>query len=309
MVELGELITKKELGKSLNEKELATNNRIAGFYRCTQSTMDFIFVNLNKDNAKQEHKFNDYFDGDVFHWDSQPRQSIQVPTIQAIVKGERQVHLFTRVFNKVKGVTQPFVYCGPLTYADYDENTRNPVHLIFSVDRILDDARDDHPIREIYDWKPGHVGQVQKYKKEDPEKIVSSKKGLNKPDSTERKGLVTSRVGQGYYRSQLRERWNDTCPLTGCQIGNILIASHIVPWKDSTDEERLDVDNGILLSPDVDALFDRHLISFTDEGRLIKSKSISEKELLKLGVSLASRIRVFDGMKSYLKRHRLLLQT
>ena len=38
MVELGELITKKELGKSLNEKELATNNRIAGFYRCTQST-------------------------------------------------------------------------------------------------------------------------------------------------------------------------------------------------------------------------------------------------------------------------------
>ena len=309
MLELGSLITKKELGVQLNEKELATNNRIAGFYRCTESAKDFLFVNLNKDNAKEEHKFNDYFDGELFHWDSQPRQSIHVPTIQAIVKGQRKAHLFARVFNKRKGITQPFVYCGPLTFLDYDRDTKNPVHLIFAVDDVYDSADSDHPILELYNWKPGDAGRGSKYIDINTHgKSVPSRKP-SKPDRTERKGLVTSRVGQGFYRSSLIERWNNRCPLTGCEVEKILIASHIVLWKDSTDEERLDVDNGILLSPDVDALFDKHLISFTDEGRLIKSKAISVNELKKLGLSLESTIPVYPGMKSYLKRHRQHLKT
>ena len=62
--------------------------------------------------------------------------------------------------------------------------------------------------------------------------------------------------------------------MTGCNLEEILIASHIVPWKDCTDEERLDVDNGLLLSPNYDALFDKHLISFDEDGKLIGSNTI-----------------------------------
>ena len=55
-----------------------------------------------------------------------------------------------------------------------------------------------------------------------------------------------------------------------------MIASHIVPWKDSSDQERRDVNNGILLSPTYDALFDKHLISFDDTGSIIISSKIKK---------------------------------
>ena len=91
-------------------------------------------------------------------------------------------------------------------------------------------------------------------------------KNINIPETTERVGLVLSRVGQGYFRKQLIDRWNGKCAVSGCSISKILIASHIVPWSEANDKERLDVDNGILLSPTLDALFDKHLISFKDDA-------------------------------------------
>ena len=87
-----------------------------------------------------------------------------------------------------------------------------------------------------------------------------------KSDKTERQGLVISRVGQGYYRQELIKKFNCRCTVTSIDSEEILIASRIVPWRLSTDEERLDVENGILLSPLYDALFDKHLISFNDDG-------------------------------------------
>ena len=78
----------------------------------------------------------------------------------------------------------------------------------------------------------------------------------------QRKWLVTSRIGQGYYRQQIIEKWNGKCAVSKTDILPILIASHIVPWSESNDDERLDVENGILLLPFYDALFDKYLISF-----------------------------------------------
>ena len=86
-----------------------------------------------------------------------------------------------------------------------------------------------------------------------------------------------------------------------------MIASHIVPWRLSTDEERLDVDNGILLSPLYDALFDKHLISFKDDGKILIANSIKDDNL-KTNIRLNAKIIVTEGMKKYLYRHRLLLR-
>ena len=75
--------------------------------------------------------------------------------------------------------------------------------------------------------------------------------------------------------------------------------------KQSNDNERLDVGNGILLSPNIDSLFDRHLISFQDNGEIMISSKLRTEDLNLLGVNHNMRLRiVFDDMKPYLSRHR-----
>jgi hypothetical protein len=128
------------------------------------------------------------------------------------------------------------------------------------------------------------------------------------PGITERKGLVTSRIGQGAYRKRIIHRWEYKCAVTGFDKLDVLIASHIVPWSDSNNNERLDVDNGILLSPTYDALFDRHLISFENSGMIVLSDVIKMDAYSKIGVSGKERINNLSQYnKKYLERHRDLL--
>lgn len=125
------------------------------------------------------------------------------------------------------------------------------------------------------------------------------------PNSTERRGLVTSRVGQGAYRKSIIHHWEYQCAVTTFDDPRILIASHIVPWKDSTDEQRLDVENGILLSPTYDALFDKHLISFENNGKIILSEKLSNEAFEKIHVSGKEQLRkITEGNRHYLDQHR-----
>lgn len=125
------------------------------------------------------------------------------------------------------------------------------------------------------------------------------------PNVTERKGIVTSRVGQGAYRKSILFRWDFKCAVTSFNKNEILIASHIVPWRSSTNSERLDVENGILLSPTYDALFDQHLISFENSGKIILSKSLANTNYRLIGVHGNEKIRnLTSGNVLYLERHR-----
>jgi len=129
-----------------------------------------------------------------------------------------------------------------------------------------------------------------------------------KPNITERGGLVMSRVGQGAYRKSILHRWEYKCAVTDYSDTKILIASHIKPWKNANDVERLDVNNGILLSPDYDALFDKHLISFENSGKIILSRQIENSEYLKLGLTGKEKIKKLNqGNLEYLNEHRLLV--
>ena len=132
---------------------------------------------------------------------------------------------------------------------------------------------------------------------------------LNIPNETERKGLVTSRVGQGAYRMRIIHRWEYHCAVTGFSKPEILIASHIKPWREASNEERLDVNNGILLSPVYDALFDRHLISFENTGKIILSDQIAFEAYQKLGVSEKDTIKKLNRDNFiYLEEHRRQLR-
>ncbi len=131
----------------------------------------------------------------------------------------------------------------------------------------------------------------------------------NVPNETERKGLVTSRIGQGAYRKSVLYRWNFKCAITNYTKNEILIASHIVPWKDSTNNERLDVDNGILFSPTYDALFDKYLISFENSGKIILSDSLADSNYKSIGITGQEKISNFtEGNHFYLERHRKLIK-
>jgi hypothetical protein len=133
---------------------------------------------------------------------------------------------------------------------------------------------------------------------------------LDDPQETEREGLVTSRVGQGAYRKSILHRWEYECAVTKFDDPRILIASHIVPWRDSIDEERLDVDNGILLSPTYDALFDRHLITFNEKGKIVLSDQIMKDSFSKIGVTGSEELqKVHEGNITYLRQHHEMFQS
>jgi predicted restriction endonuclease len=89
---------------------------------------------------------------------------------------------------------------------------------------------------------------------------------------------------------------------------NILIESHILPWANANDNQRLDVYNGILLSPTYDSLFDRHLISFENSGMIILSDTIEKQAFEKIGVTgqeKISKLSTFNHV--YLEKHREFL--
>ena len=108
---------------------------------------------------------------------------------------------------------------------------------------------------------------------------------------TEKYQLVLSRVGQGQYRKNL-ELHEACCRVTGITDVRFLIASHIKPWSKSNDFEKLDGNNGLLLSPHIDRLFDRGYISFEDSGALVLSQSLPDEVVSAWGLS-AWTCRVF----------------
>ena len=88
--------------------------------------------------------------------------------------------------------------------------------------------------------------------------ILSEAKSIRDDNSiaeTEKEAIIRARIGQGLFRNRLLSYWAG-CSITGCKLTNILIASHIKPWRYSNNPERLDVFNGLLLTPNYDKLFD-----------------------------------------------------
>lgn len=115
--------------------------------------------------------------------------------------------------------------------------------------------------------------------------------------------IVEARKGQGKYKTNVLDVEN-CCRLTGVTNQRHLIASHIKPWRHSDNRERLDGNNGLLLSPHVDHLFDRGHITFSDSGDLIIGKSISKEVLRGWHISSGNYGSFNEAQKQYLSYHR-----
>jgi predicted restriction endonuclease len=111
-------------------------------------------------------------------------------------------------------------------------------------------------------------------------------KTVSLPKFTEAERLVVERVGQDIFRAALLDYWQGKCCVTGLEVPELLRASHIKPWAQcDSDDERLDVFNGLLLAPHVDALFDGGWISFADDGRVLVSDALRGEAQARLSVS------------------------
>jgi putative restriction endonuclease len=123
---------------------------------------------------------------------------------------------------------------------------------------------------------------------------------------TQREAIIQARVGQGRFRANVQgvER---ACRMTKVERLEHLVASHTKPWRDSTNEERLDGENGLLLTPTIDHLFDKGFISFENSGDLIVSPVADRPSLLKMGIRPEGKVNVgvfSEGQRVFLDYHR-----
>lgn len=123
-------------------------------------------------------------------------------------------------------------------------------------------------------------------------------------NSTERESLIQARKGQGTYRKEMLKLWDGRCAVTGLALQDAIIASHAKAWKDGTDEERLDVHNGLPLIASLDKLFDNYLIAFApDSGKMLISERVSEVDRAILGIPNDLRKIPNEQQAHYLRFH------
>ena len=204
----------------------------------------------------------------------------------------------------------------PLSVADW--YSREDVHRYFS------SGQNFNPLPTDPDYKTRFDELLAGYGSNEAADLIEDLDQLVRevPDETERDVLAKARIGQGRFRADLVAAWRkgETCALTGLPIPEMLVASHIKPWRDSSNVERLDPMNGLLLVAHADSLFDRYLMSFQEvRGAFVcvlhpRVRGAVEKLGLKndmvldtsqLGLANEGRFRRY--MAGHLERHRDLV--
>lgn len=134
--------------------------------------------------------------------------------------------------------------------------------------------------------------------------IAQAEENKEFDSDTEREAIVQARIGQGPFRIALLKYWG-ACAVSSVSEPAVLRASHIKPWRDASNSERLDPGNGLLLAAHLDALFDAGLITFDAEGWIQLSSLLAPEDMLALGVLPTMRLRhVTAQHQVYLEHHR-----
>lgn len=127
-------------------------------------------------------------------------------------------------------------------------------------------------------------------------------------NETVREQLIWARRGQGIFRNRVLDV-EPVCRITGIDKPNLLVASHIKPWRAcGTVAERLNGSNGLMLAPHADFLFDRGLLGFEVDGRSIFSSQLTDQDADKLGMHIIQRPPprpLSEASQVFLHHHRL----
>lgn len=144
------------------------------------------------------------------------------------------------------------------------------------------------------------------YHKRIADSIITEIKAVENDNTikmTEKDSIVKSRIGQGIFRKGLIEYWHD-CAISQCPLTWMLIASHIKPWRDADNQERLDPYNGLLLLPNYDKLFDLGYISFNSKGKIMYSRLLDKFDRETIGLTNNLHlVKLEEQHLKYLKYH------
>ena len=144
------------------------------------------------------------------------------------------------------------------------------------------------------------------YHKRIADSIITEIKAVENDNTikvTEKDSIVKSRIGQGIFRKGLIEYWHG-CAISQCPLTWMLIASHIKPWRDADNQERLDPYNGLLLLPNYDKLFDLGYISFNSKGKIMYSRLLDKFDRETFGLTNNLHlVKLEEQHLKYLKYH------
>ena len=239
----------------------------------TPAKTKFIILFVTKEKQEALTQYNDYLDGDLLYWEGEEKHSSDNRVVNAELVND-EIHLFYRDVHH-----SPFVYYGHVYLKEYRLLASSPSQFTFVVGH------------------KSHISDVF-------EDIESHQDEYKQLDQTEKDSIVKSRIGQGLFRSNVVKFWG-SCSVTELNNPSLLRASHIKPWRDSSNQERLDPMNGLLLQPTLDHLFDSGLMTFDASGTVVFSPSLSQNDIEKLGLDRSFKLRhVPDKLMEYMKYHR-----
>ena len=267
--------TNIEIGKKYERPWLAKEWGYRGYQAFSKgvfcpSNSNQIILFVTRIKQKSLEQYNDYISGEYLFWEGEKGHRHDDRIANSSSTGD-VIHLFYREIHH-----SPFEYRGVVTLVKTATVPGKPMQFVF---RLIHDlsAQDD---------------------------ILTHQREIARLSATERQAVTKARIGQGTFRQQLLEMWQG-CAVTDIRLQNVLRASHIKPWRFSTNSERLDPYNGLLLLPQYDQLFDKGLISFDDQGTLIRSRAIQRLEPRKLGIDVNDRLRALSTQhRAFLEYHR-----
>lgn len=224
-----------------------------------------LFVTREKQETLTQ--YVDHIEQDILFWEGEAKHGSD----QRITSRQDNIHVFYRDRHHT-----PFIYHGQAVLLAYKLFDKRPSKFTF---HLVDQ---EVTVRDI-------VSEVE------------HSYGLGE---TTKQAIIKSRRGQGIYRQGSLALWK-TCSVTGFSKSDILVASHIKPWKTSDNIERLDPNNSLLLVPSLDKMFDRGYIGFDVDGRIMISDAIDASNLERIGVRSDMRLRVVPSESAkYLQYHR-----
>ncbi len=233
----------------------------------TPRDQNIVVLFVTREKQESQTQYQDHVVHDILFWEGETRHG----TDERISNQKDEIHVFYRDRHH-----SDFIYKGRVILESFKRYADRPSKFVF---RFI-----DRPIQE-------------------PEMLadIEHEYGLSQ---TEKEAIVKARLGQGRYRQESITLWS-TCSVTGFTKTDVLVASHIKPWKLSDNRERVSPYNSLLLVPTIDKLFDRGYIAFERSGRIVLSDRIDFEDWSRVCVEPDCRLRFIPEQTiPYLDYHR-----
>ncbi len=241
----------------------------------TPSGSNLIILFVTKEKQASLTQYRDFIDNGFLFWEGESRHGSDERISKAAENGDEIVLFFRNRHHST------FIYMGRIFLTEFVNRFDKPSEFIFSLT----------------------AAEIAAAKTVTYETIDQSSSEFIALHETDREQLTTVRVGQNNFRKNLIKIWGK-CSVTGVENLEFLHASHIKPWRESNNEERLTPYNGLLLNPALDKAFDRGFIGFETTGKIVISKKLSREDAEKMAIKENLRLRqLYPGNLQYLSYH------